>query len=273
MTQKSVTKEFTHSYGGERPIPGGSGGCGSCGGLGRGSVPSASSFSSLQIKWLHPYTYVNNNPVNYIDPEGLFLTLGERYRIVENMGEAMLGEYRPAQAQQVDLRRAGRIAGSTLEWYGFTRGVTYYFTMNMLNTSITNALDVLLAKWITSWYERMMITNILPAVISGIARGELKAGREVITPSGPHIEDVGIGEVYWAIFWPSCGGNGKVLFFWRARELEEEAYERGGIEKPRFRRFGIIQDVRFYPRSIGNPQEVKRIGVIGWLYYEFWKRY
>ena len=68
-----LMRQFARSYAGSSALSGGSGGCGSCGGLGRGSVPEMSSSPSISIKWRHPYGYVRNNPVNYVDPEGLRL--------------------------------------------------------------------------------------------------------------------------------------------------------------------------------------------------------
>ncbi len=74
-----LIRQFARSYAGSSALSGGSGGCGSCGGLGRGSIPQVSSLPSTPLRWLHPYTYVNNNPVNYVDPEGLWISRGEFY--------------------------------------------------------------------------------------------------------------------------------------------------------------------------------------------------
>ena len=106
-----------------------------------------------------------------------------------------------------------------------------------------------------------MITNILPAVISGIARGELKAGREVITPSGPHSDDAGIGEAYWAIFWPRCGGNGNLIATWESASRMAEGPHN-------IKKYSINQKVRFLLRGEGNPLEAKELGDIGFLYVE-----
>ncbi len=78
-----LIRQFARSYAESSTLSGGSGGCGSCGGLGRGSVPEVSSVPSVSIKWRHPYVYVRNNPVNYVDPEGLNTYEGEWERIIQ----------------------------------------------------------------------------------------------------------------------------------------------------------------------------------------------
>ncbi|HEX68259.1 MAG TPA: hypothetical protein ENG13_04255 [bacterium] len=72
-----LLREFARSYASMSGLAGGSSGCISCGGLGRVSVPASPPPPSPSIRWLHPYVYVKNNPVNFVDPEGLRISRGE----------------------------------------------------------------------------------------------------------------------------------------------------------------------------------------------------
>ena len=108
ITGDPLLREFARSYASI---------CGTCGGLGRGSLPEASPLApSPSIRWLHPYVYVKNNPVNFVDPEGLRISRGELYWLmwggVEQIKKSVIVNFREAEKESPELwpiARSGRI--------------------------------------------------------------------------------------------------------------------------------------------------------------------
>ena len=256
ITVDPLIREFARSYASLSSYPGGSSGCLTCGGLGRGSVPSSPVAPSVPIKWLHPYVYVKNNPVNFVDPEGLRISPLEFYELSASIGWKMK-KMRGVGKNPADWARY--VTGYTATTVGVLKGAQWALLQIGVNQTISSILTLLKVPWWAQKTLELIVTEIVKRVgkedieVGSLQENVFYENKARGVPGGYH---------WWMIVWPRCGGRGNLMATWESAS--------GIGEGPhKIKKYSINQKVKFYLRGEGNPLEVKELKETILLYVEY----